>query len=172
MALRDTVFKVRDGIYQMTHRFLHGDHQGYGQPEVNYDPRQAGYGQESGPYASPYENAYQQPPYQQAPQQPPYQQPPYQQAAPQQPPYQQAPQQPPYQTYEQEGQGEYQSPYAGSFYQQGQSQQRQSRAAAHSAEKVVPFPAWPATRRAMPMPMRRRFCSFGTGMNAGPSSSI
>ncbi len=160
MALRDTLYRMRDSVFQVTHRFLHGDNPGYGpqgygqQPEGGYDPNQAAYGQESAPYASPYENAYQQQAYQQqtayqqqAPQQA-YQQAAYQQQAPQQAVPQQTQQQP-YQGYPQEdyaGQGEYQSPYAGSFYQQTQPQQRQSRAAVHSAEKVVPFPGMVSDR--------------------------
>lgn len=155
MALRDTLFRMRDSVSQMTQRFLHGDNQGYGpqgygqQPDGGYDPNQAAYGQESAPYASPYENAYQQQAYQQAGyQQQTYQQAAYQQQAQQQAAPQQAQQQP-YQAYPQEdyaSQGEYQSPYAGSFYQQTQPQQRQSRAAAHSAEKVVPFPGMVSDR--------------------------
>lgn len=130
MAFRDMFDRVRDSVAQMTYRFLHGedqgyyDQQGYGPQDGYYDPNQAVYGQESG-YASPYEGAYQR---QQA-----YQQP--------------APQQAPYQNYQQESippQEGYQSPYAGSYARQTQPQQRQSRAAAPGADKVVPFPGYVA----------------------------
>ncbi len=131
MALRDMIDRVRDNVSQMTHRFLHGEdqgyydqhQQGYGPQDGYYDPSQAAYGQENSAYASSYEGAYQR-------------QQPYQQPAPQQ-------QQQPYQGYPQEGypnQEGYQSPYAGSFARQTQPQQRPARPVAPNVEKVVPFP--------------------------------
>jgi len=129
MAFRDMIDRVRDNVSQMTRRFLHGEDQGYydqqayGPQDGYYDPAQAAYGQENAAYAPPpYDGTYQR---QQA----------YAQPAPQQ--------QQPYQNYQQESypnQEGYQSPYAGSFARQTQPQQRQSRAAAPNAEKVVPFP--------------------------------
>ncbi len=128
MALRDMIDRVRDNVTQMTHRFLHGedqgyyDQQGYGPQDGYYDQSQAAYGQENA-YANPYDGAYQrQQPYQQQPN-------------PQQPPQ--------YQSYQQEAyppQDGYQSPYAGSFARQGQPQQKAARPAAPAMEKVVPFP--------------------------------
>lgn len=137
MALRDMIDRVRDNVSQMTHRFLHGEDQGYydqqayGTQDGYYDQAQASYGQENSAYANPYDSAYQR-------------QQPYQQPSPQQQPYQQQnPQQQQYQNYQQEGypnQDGYQSPYAGSFARQTQPQQKTARPAAPNMEKVVPFP--------------------------------
>ena len=141
MALRDMIDRVRDNVTQMTHRFLHGEDQGYydqqayGQqaygPQVGYyDQAQAAYGQENSAYANPYDGTYQR-------------QQPYQQPGPQPQPFQQPPPQQTYTGYQQEGysnQEGYQSPYAGSFARQTQPQPKPPRQAAPTMEKVVPFP--------------------------------
>lgn len=127
MALRDMIDRVRDNVTQMTHRFLHGEDQGYydqqayGPQEGYYDQPQAAYGQDNSAYLNPYDGAYQR--------RQPYQQP--------------IPQQQPYQNYQQEGypnQEGYQSPYAGSFARQAQQPPKPARQPAPPLEKVVPFP--------------------------------